>query len=86
MKAMSFVLKFMAILGFVLGVICFLNTEIEVSIICLIVSVFVLAMGVLFRNLAEAFEDIQLMRERQKLELISKGVIKEEKNLDEFCE
>lgn len=86
MKAMSFVLKFIAILGFVLGVICFLNTEIEVSIICLIVSVFVLAMGVLFRNLAEAFEDIQLMRERQKLELISKGVIKEEKNLDEFCE
>lgn len=86
MKAMSFILKFMAILGFVLGVICFLNTEIEVSIICLIVSVFVLAMGVLFRNLAEAFEDIQLMRERQKLELISKGVIKEEKNLDEFCE
>lgn len=86
MKAMSFVLKFMAVLGFVLGVICFLNTEIEVSIICLIVSVFVLAMGVLFRNLAEAFEDIQLMRERQKLELISKGVIKEEKNLDEFCE
>ena len=83
---MSFVLKFMAILGFVLGVICFLNTEIEVSIICLIASVFVLAMGVLFRNLAEAFEDIQLMRERQKLELISKGVIKEEKNLDEFCE
>lgn len=83
---MSFVLKFMAVLGFVLGVICFLNTEIEVSIICLIVSVFVLAMGVLFRNLAEAFEDIQLMRERQKLELISKGVIKEEKNLDEFCE
>lgn len=86
MKAMSFVLKFMAVLGFILGVICFLNTEIEVSIICLIVSVFVLAMGVLFRNLAEAFEDIQLMRERQKLELISKGVIKEEKNLDEFCE
>ena len=86
MKAMSFVLKFMAVLGFVLGVICFLNTEIEVSIICLIVSVFVLAIGVLFRNLAEAFEDIQLMRERQKLELISKGVIKEEKNLDEFCE
>ena len=86
MKAMSFVLKFMAVLGFVLGVICFLNTEIEVSIICLIVSVFVLAMGVLFRNLAEAFEDIQLMRERQKLELIYKGVIKEEKNLDEFCE
>lgn len=86
MKAMSFVLKFMAVLGFVLGVICFLNTEIEVSIICLIVSVFVLAMGVLFRNLAEAFEDIQLMRERQKLELISKGVVKEEKNLDEFCE
>lgn len=86
MKAMSFILKFMAVLGFVLGVICFLNTEIEVSIICLIVSVFVLAMGVLFRNLAEAFEDIQLMRERQKLELISKGVIKEEKNLDEFCE
>lgn len=83
---MSFVLKFMAILGFVLGAICFFNTEIEVSIICLIVSVFVLAMGVLFRNLAEAFEDIQLMRERQKLELISKGVIKEEKNLDEFCE
>lgn len=83
---MSFVLKFMAVLGFVLGVICFLNTEVEVSIICLIVSVFVLAMGVLFRNLAEAFEDIQLMRERQKLELISKGVIKEEKNLDEFCE
>lgn len=83
---MSFILKFMAVLGFVLGVICFLNTEIEVSIICLIVSVFVLAMGVLFRNLAEAFEDIQLMRERQKLELISKGVIKEEKNLDEFCE
>lgn len=86
MKAMSIVLKLMAVLGFVLGVICFLNTEIEVSIICLIVSVFVLAMGVLFRNLAEAFEDIQLMRERQKLELISKGVIKEEKNLDEFCE
>ena len=86
MKAMSFILKFMAVLGFVLGVICFLNTEIEVSIICLIVSVFVLAIGVLFRNLAEAFEDIQLMRERQKLELISKGVIKEEKNLDEFCE
>lgn len=86
MKAMSFILKFMAVLGFVLGVICFLNTEIEVSIICLIVSVFVLAMGVLFRNLAEAFEDIQLMRERQKLELISKGVIKEEKNLNEFCE
>jgi hypothetical protein len=86
MKAMSFILKFMAVLGFVLGVICFLNTEIEVSIICLIVSVFVLAMGVLFRNLAEAFEDIRLMRERQKLELISKGVIKEEKNLDEFCE
>lgn len=86
MKAMSFVLKFMAVLGFVLGVICFLNTEIEVSIICLIVSVFVLAMGVLFRNLAEAFEDIQLMRERQKLDLISKGVIKEEKNLNEFCE
>ena len=86
MKAMSFILKFMAVLGFVLGVICFLNTEIEVSIICLIVSVFVLAMGVLFRNLAEAFEDIQLMRERQKLDLISKGVIKEEKNLNEFCE
>lgn len=83
---MSFILKFMAVLGFVLGVICFLNTEIEVSIICLIVSVFVLAMGVLFRNLAEAFEDIQLMRERQKLDLISKGVIKEEKNLNEFCE
>ena len=78
MKAMSIILKILSVLGFVSAVHNFLSGDIESSILSLAMAIFILAIGVLFRNLAEAFEDIRLMRERQKLELISKGIIDKE--------
>ena len=78
MKTMSVILKILAVLGFVATAICFLEGELEVLITLLIVSFFMLASGVLFKNLGEAFEDIALIRKRQKEELLSKGILKEE--------
>jgi protein-S-isoprenylcysteine O-methyltransferase Ste14 len=78
MKAMSVILKIVSIIGIIAAVHSFLSGNVESSILVLLLSVFVLALGVLFKNLGEAFEDIALMRERQKQELISKGILKQE--------
>lgn len=78
MKAMSLILKLLAILGFVATALSFFNGELEASIGLLVIAIFLMAAGVLFKNLGEAFEDIALIRKRQKQELISKGILKEE--------
>jgi protein-S-isoprenylcysteine O-methyltransferase Ste14 len=78
MKTMSVILKILAVLSFIVTALCFLEGELEMFITLLIVSIFMLATGVLFKNLGEAFEDIALIRKRQKKELISKGILKEE--------
>lgn len=78
MKAMSLILKLLAILGFAATALSFFNGELEASIGLLVIAIFLMAAGVLFKNLGEAFEDIALIRKRQKQELISKGILKEE--------
>lgn len=78
MKTMSVILKILAVLSFIVTALCFLKGELEMFITLLIVSIFMLATGVLFKNLGETFEDIALIRKRQKKELISKGILKEE--------
>ena len=78
MKGMSIVLKLVSILGFISAVISFFNGEIEISFTLIGASITVLAIGVLFKNLGEAFEDIALIRKRQKIELLSKEILKED--------
>lgn len=78
MKSMAVILKLLAILGFVATALSFFNGELEASIGLLVIAIFLMAAGVLFKNLGEAFEDIALIRKRQKQELISKGILKEE--------
>lgn len=78
MKTMSVILKVLAVISFIVTVLSFLEGEIEMFITLLIISIFMLATGVLFKNLGEAFEDIALIRQRQKKELIAKGILKEE--------
>lgn len=78
MKTMSVILKILAVLSFVATALCFLEEELEMFFTLLIISIFMLATGVLFKNLGEAFEDIALIRKRQKEELLSKGILKEE--------
>ena len=58
MKAMSLILKLLAILGFVATALSFFNGELEASIGLLVIAIFLMAAGVLFKNLGEAFEDI----------------------------
>ena len=77
MYGMSIVLKLISILGFIAAVISIFNGEIETAMSVILASIGVLAMGVLFKNLGEAFEDIALMRKRQKMELLAKGILKE---------
>lgn len=77
MYGISIVLKLLSILGFIAAVIGIFNGEIETAISVILASIGVLAMGVLFKNLGEAFEDIALMRKRQKMELLAKGILKE---------
>lgn len=76
MKEISILFKIFSILGFIGSVICI--SELELFIAILLSSLILLAIGVLFKNLAGAFEDIALIRRRQKLELIRKGVINDE--------
>ena len=78
MNGMSIVLKLLSILGFIAAVISIFNGEIETAMSVTLASIGVLAMGVLFKNLGEAFDDIALMRKRQKIELLAKGILKEE--------
>ena len=78
MKTMSVILKIFAVLSFVATALCFLEEELEMFLTLLIISIFMLATGVLFKNLGEAFEDIALIRKRQKQELLFKGILKEE--------
>lgn len=78
MKTMSVILKILAAASFVATALSFLEGELEMFVTLLIVSIFLLATGVLFKNLGEAFEDIALIRQRQKKELIAKGILKEE--------
>ena len=73
---MSIILKIVAILGFV-GSLAIIE-DFETFITTLLSSLAIFAIGVLFKNLGDAFEDIALIRKRQKLELIHKGIIKEE--------
>lgn len=75
---MSIFLKLLAILSLIATAISFLNGEIEMTVTFLVISILMLASGVLFKNLGEAFEDIALIRQRQKQELIAKGILKEE--------
>lgn len=75
---MSIILKILAVASFVATALFFLEGELEMFVTLLIVSIFLLATGVLFKNLGEAFEDIALIRQRQKKELIAKGILKEE--------
>ncbi len=76
MKTMSVIFKVFAFLGFAASFFCI--AELETFIILLSASITLLAAGVLFEGLRNAFEDIAIIRERQKLELIHKGIIKEE--------
>lgn len=76
MKAMSIIFKILAVFVMIAAFISI--TELEIFIGLLIGSIIILSLGVLFKNLGEAIEDIALMRERQKAELIHKGIIKEE--------
>lgn len=76
MKTMSIILKIVAILGFV-GSLAIIE-DLEAFITTLLSSLVIFAVGVLFKNLGDAFEDIALIRRRQKLELIHKGVINDE--------
>ena len=78
MKKMSVILKILAVLSFVATALCFLEGKLEMFLTLLIISIFMLATGVLFKNLGEAFEDIALIRKRQKQELLFKGILKEE--------
>lgn len=78
MYGMSIVLKLISILGFIAAVISIFNGEIETALPLIGASITILAIGVLFKNLGEAFEDIALMRKRQKQELISKGILQED--------
>ena len=78
MYGMSIVLKLISILGFIAAVISIFNGEIETAFPLIGASITVLAIGVLFKNLGEAFEDIALMRKRQKMELLAKGILKED--------
>ena len=73
---MSIILKIAAIVGFA-GSFAVIE-DLEAFITALFSSLAILAVGVLFKNLGNAFEDIALIRKRQKLELIHKGIIKEE--------
>ena len=77
MYGMSIVLKLISFLGFIVALVSIFNGEIETAISVTFASIGVLAMGVLFKNLGEAFEDIALMRKRQKMELLAKGILKE---------
>jgi hypothetical protein len=83
MKAMSVILKILAVLSFVATALCFFEGELEMFFTLLIISIFMLATGVFFKNLGEAFEDIALIRKRQKQYLIFKGILKEEDNNEE---
>lgn len=76
MKTMSIILKIVAILGFI-GSLAIIE-NLEAFITTLLSSLAIFAVGVLFKNLGDAFEDIALIRRRQKLELIHKGVINDE--------
>lgn len=76
MKAMSVFFKILAVLGFISSFVVIEDFEAFVGI--LLGSIIILSIGVLFKNLGNAFEDIALMRERQKAELIHKEIIKEE--------
>jgi hypothetical protein len=76
MKAMSVFFKILAILGLVSSFLVIEDFEAFLGVI--LGSIIILSIGVLFKNLGEAFEDIALMRERQKAELIHKEIIKEE--------
>ena len=78
MKAMSFILKLVSIIGILLSVHGFLSGEADTAVMLFLGCLIILATGVLFKNLAEAFEDIALIRERQKLELMSKGILASE--------
>jgi hypothetical protein len=73
---MSIILKIVAIVGFA-GSFAVIE-DLEAFITTLLSSLAIFAVGVLFKNLGDAFEDIVLIRKRQKLELIHKGIIKEE--------
>lgn len=76
MKTMSVIFKVIAFLSFAASFFCI--EELETFITLLSASITVLALGVLFKGLNDAFEDIAIIRKRQKLELIHKGIIKEE--------
>ena len=76
MKTMSIILKIVAIVGFA-GSFAVIE-DLEAFITTLVSSLAILAVGVLFKSLGNAFEDIALIRKRQKLELIHKGIIKED--------
>lgn len=78
MHGMSIVLKLISILGFIAAVISIFNGEIETALPLIGACITILAIGVLFKNLGEAFEDIALMRKRQKMELLAKGILKED--------
>lgn len=78
MKTMSIILKILAVASFVATALSFLEGELEMFVTLLTISIFLLATGVLFKNLGEAFEDIALIRQRQKKELIANGILKEE--------
>ena len=77
MKAMSVIFKIIAVLVFISAFV--MIEEMEVFFGLLITAILILGTGVLFSNLGDAFEDIALMRERQKKELISKGILPEDK-------
>lgn len=78
MKTMSVILKILAVISFIATAISFLEGEMEMFVTSMVISIFMLAAGVLFKNLGDAFEDIALIRQRQKIELLAKGVLKDE--------
>ena len=75
---MSVILKILSVLGFLTSAICFLESEVEACFFVLIFAIVMLSAGVLFKNLGETFEDINMIRRRQRLDLLSRGVLKEE--------
>ena len=76
MKAVSIILKILAVIVFASAFT--MIDQLEAFIESILYAFGIFAIGVLFRNLGEAFEDIALIRERQKKELTSKGILTEE--------
>ena len=76
MKVMSVIFKIIAALVCV-GAFAMIE-EMETFFGLLTLAIFILGIGVFFKNIGNAFEDISIMRERQKKYLISKGIISED--------